>query len=435
LKNASMTQHRFHSLLTLGLSALLALPVAAQETTEADDATRAEIEAQGFRIPPQLRQVAYRDANPWVLHTNVRINEGDSSVSFGGLGAIPFNVEAPGADQPDVDVRLYDDGFAALDAPRPDELDEAGNQITPPGGRYQTFDEEGNLTGDFLAYTPGLTREWAFGNDSQFSNGTIALNSFSTVSNGANFQRDAESSGFGFELAVSRRIMQLGRRVELSLSAAVGLSDFNATTSNRINADLVTLTDVYQVFGTPGPTPYQAPFLDNLTVIGPDGLPTPTGITNETTAPLQQVTQDRTYTTTPGAATVDGTWGLDGAYYSFRVGPEFRGHFTERLAFVAGAGILGAVVGSDFSVNEQLVLENYNTFVNVGFRRTDTITEVVFGYYAEVSFEYWITQRTGLFFGAALESIDDFNHVFGGRTASVMLGESTIVRVGVVHRF
>lgn len=431
-----MTQYRFRNFLSLGLAAAIAAPLSAQEAPdEPDPEAKAAIEAQGFRLPPQLRQVAYRDANPWVLHTNVRLNEGDSSVTFGGLGAIPFRSNVPGADLPDVPVRLYDDGAVGLDAPRDNEVDDDGNQTSPPGGRYQTFDEDGNVTGDFLSYTPGVTRDWAYQNQEQFANGTISMNSFSTESTGASIARDAETSGLGFELAVSRRLIQLGRKLEIGLSGAVGFSDFNASTTSTISADLIRLTDVYQISGTPPDAPYQAPSFIPQTIIGPDGLPFPTGNSTENTVPLQQLTADRRFETVPDGATVNGAWGLDGAYYSFRFGPEVRGHLTQRIAFTAGAGVLGAVVGSDFSVAEALVLEDYQTFGNVSFISTDTITELVFGYYAEIALEYWITQRTGLFFGAAIESIDDFNHVFGGRTASVMLGDSTVVRIGVIHRF
>ncbi len=430
-----MTAIRFPRLFSILATTFLVTPVWAQEAPEEPDAAaKAAVEAQGFRLPPQLRQIAYRDANPWVLHTNVRVGEGDSNVTFGGLGAIPFRNDVPGADQVDAPLRVYDDGAVGLDEPRADELDADGNQTSTPGGTYDVFDDDGNLLGTFVSYTPGLTRNWAYQNEEQAGDGTISLNQFSTQSTGAAFQREAESSGIGFEMAVSRRIMKLGRKAELNFSAAVGLSDFSASTSSTITADLVQLTDVYQISGDIPDAPFQGPSIVDLTINGPDGNPVAIGDL-ETTVPLQQITPDRRFTTVPDGATVLGSWAIDGAYYSFRLGPEVRGHVTERIAFSAGAGLLGAVIGSDFSVSEALVLEDYLTSGTVGIQATDSMTELVLGYYAEASIEYWLTQRTGLFLGAVLESIDDFNQQFGGRTASVMLGEALVVRFGIVHRF
>jgi len=435
-----MTFNRLFRFLPFIGAALLGPATNAQETTSAaDDEARAAVEAQGFRLPPQLRQIAYREANPWVLHTNVRVGEADSSVTFGGLGEIPFRAAIPGADISDILVRVYDDGAVFADGPREEELDGDGNQITTPGERYQLFSEDGTLTDDLLAYTPGVTRQWEFLNPGQVGDGVIAMNQFSTRSSGASLQRDAETSGIGFEMSVSRRVMRLGERFELSVSGSVGFSDFNSSTSSTITADLVTLTDTYQLFGPPpllGDIPYTGPDFGPLFVIGPSGLPEATGINLESTIPLQQVTEDRQITTLENGATVSGNWGLDGAYYSFRIGPEIRGHLTPRIAFKAGAGLLGAVVGSDFSANESLVLGDYRVFGNsVAFNETDSLTELVLGYYAEAAIEYWITQRTGVFIGAVLESIDDFDHIFGGRTASVVLGEALVLRVGIVHRF
>jgi hypothetical protein len=430
-----MTFSRYTRLLTVAILPALTVPALAQETLdEPDPEAKAQIEAQGFRLPPQLRQVQYRDANPWVLHTNIRMGSADSSVSFGGLGAIPASEFLPGADQADFPLRSYDDGEVRLDTLRPNEVDEAGNQTSTPGGVYfQEVEQiDGSVrTNQFNSFTPGQTRSWGYLNPEQDNgDGTISMNSFSTQSTGAAFQRDAESSELGFEMAVSRRLMNFGRKVELNLSGSVGLSDFGASTSQRISADLVTLTDVYRVIGDV-PSPANFPTFDGV-LSGPGG--TIIGSV-EDSPPLQQVTQDRRFSTVADGADVEGAWSIDGSYYSFRFGPELRGHLTERIAFAAGAGVLGALVGSDFSVAEILDLDGYPTLRGVGFRGTDSVSEFLVGYYAEVSIEYWITQRTGFFLGAVIESLDDFVQTFGGRTAAVAIGDATLVRVGIVHRF
>lgn len=419
-------------ILALSLSVLVLAPLSAQEVPEEPDPeAKAKAEAQGFRLPPQLRRVDYRDANPWVLHANVRYSQTESSVSFGGLGGITSIRNIPGADQTDTAIRQYDDGGVGLDFVRTDESDADGNQTSTPGGRYEVTNDDGDVIGDFLAYTPGQSRDWGYINESQLVNGQVAFNTFSTESTGTNFSRDADGSGIGMELAVSRRILKFGRKTEVSLSASVGITDFKARTADRITADLITLTDVYNVFGT-APAPYIAPAFDALfddigNVVNTNGT--------ETTVPLQQITPDRRITTIPDGANIEGEWAIDGAYYSIRIGPEIRHHFSERIAVTAGAGFMGAYVGSDFTVSEILDLDGYNTFSTIGIRETQNMSDFIAGFYAEAMLELWFTQRTGFFAGATFESIDDYSQAFGGRTASVLLGDATVVRFGIIHRF
>lgn len=425
-----MTHHRISLLTLIGIGLALALPVVAQEVEQdPNEAARAEVEAQGFRLPPQFRQIEYRDANPWVLHTNVRVGSADSTITFGGsIGNI-----APNNDLADIGAdptsRLYDDGRVLLD-----EVREHESTSTVVDGRYQTFDSNGDLNGDFLAYDENQSREWAFGNVSQYDNGYINMNQFSTASEGVTYTQDAESSGVGFEMSVSRRVMKIGRKMELGISGSLGFSDFNGSTRNNMTADLITLTDRYEYLGTEVPTE-NASYSSFGTLSDPEIGIIISGGRYETTIPIAQNPTDRTVVTTPGGANVAGRWTLDGAYYSIRVGPELRGHLTEKIAFTAGAGLLGAFVGTDFNVVELLELEDYGLFQPVRFTANDRLSEMIFGYYAEVTAEYWITQRTGFFIGGLMESIDDFVHSVGGRTASVSVGEAYVFRVGIIHRF
>ena len=425
----------FSRIFPFGLSVLLAVPVVAQQVEvpeEPDPEDKAKAEAQGFRLPPQLRRVDYRDANPWVLHANVRYSQTESAVKFSGLGSIPSTRNIPGADQPDFALRQYDDGGVALDEPRANETDASGNQSSTLGGRYQVTNGDGDVVGDFISYTPGQTRDWAFLDDRQVVNGQLHLNSFSAESSGANFARDAEGSGLGVELGVSKRILKFGRKTDVSLSATIGTSDFESRTADRITANLVTLTDVYNILGTAPAASYLAPdfellFDDIGNEVAGDG--------REITIPLQQLTADRRITTVPNGANIQGEWEVKGAYYSIRVGPEIRSHISEKLAFTAGAGFLGVYVGSDFSVTETLDLDGYPTFTTIQVNATENMTDLIAGFYAEATVEYWITQRTGFFIGATYESVDDFVQAFGGRTASVLLGDATVVRFGIIHRF
>ena len=263
----------------------------------------------------------------------------------------------------------------------------------------------------------------------------MTMNTFAAESTGTSISRDAEGSGLGFDLSVSRRIFKLGKRTEITLSGAVGLTDFKASAQEQITSDLITMSDVYEIYGDLTGLPFLFPSSEEIIEFDPVTGNATNSYLYETTVPLEQITPDRTYTTVPNGASIEGAWEISGAYYSIRLGPEIRTHLTEKLAVSLSGGVMGAYVGSDFSVTEILDLGDYSTTSTVGVSETENLTEMIVGYYASASFEYWLTQRTGLFVGASYESIDDFVQTMGGRSASVLLGDALVVRFGMVTRF
>jgi hypothetical protein len=426
-----MRNPRFVRLLTLSLiTSILCTPGFAQAVDE--EAVPDEL-PPGFVLPPRLRKIAFRDANPWTFHFNVRYNQANADVEFQNLGEVPSAHTLPGADIADFPVRFYDDGAVVLDSPRLDEQDDDGNQTSTPGGTYGA-DYGNGAESSFLAYTPGQTRQWGYRNESQATAtpGYIHMNAFSSASAGASLGTENDVSGLGIEMAVARRLLRISEKVEVNLTASIGLTDIRAESSGRIVANLVTLSDVYQLFGNAPLAPYLAPTFENLfddvgNLVLEDGV--------ETTVPLQDVTADRRYSTTPDGALVDGEYELTGAYYSMRIGPQLRAHINDSFAVVASAGLLGAYVGTDYNVTETLDMGAYDINNPITITETAEHTELLLGYYAEVALEYWLTERTSIFLGAAYESIDDYMQALRGRTAFVQIGENLVLRVGLITRF
>lgn len=428
-----MPYPKFVRLLALGLIAgAIVSPSHAQATT--DDEAEPQIQAPpGFVLPPRLRQVAFRDANPWTFHVNARYNSGKPTVKFGDLGNVPTIRNIPGADQTTVAVREYDDGIVGLDQLRTNESDANGNQTSTPGGRYQAESAAGSgIFLDLLSYTPGQTRNWGYAHDSMKVPGGIAMNTFAAESAGASFDAENDGSSLGFEMAVARRVLKLGKKTELNFTASIGLTDLKAERSERVVSNLITMTDVYAVNGAIPDAPYFGPSFDALydsvgNIIAADGL--------ETTTTLQQITADRTYVTTPNGAFVDGSWKLKGAYYAIRLGPQFRSHLSESLAVTASAGVIGAYVGTTFSAAESLDMGDYEVGAAIRVSETEEFSDLLLGFYGELSVEYWITPRTAFFLGGLYETLDDYTQSVGGRSASVVIGNSFVVRVGIITRF
>lgn len=416
-------------LLALGLATVLtATPALAQAV---QDESEKVVAPEGFVLPPRLLQIAFRDAHPWTLQMNVRYNSGEATVGFGNLGNVPSLRNVPGADQTTFALRAYDDGAVNLDAARANEKDANGNVTTTPGTRYGV-DVDGTITGQLIAYNPVQTREWAFLNSSQQVAGGIAMNTFSATSSGAAAAADSDTSALGFELAVSRRVYKLSEKTEINFAASVGLNDVRGQASGTIAANLVKMTDLYELYGTLPSSPYTGPTFDAL-FDGDGNLLLANGF--ETTPPLQQITANRVTTTTANGATVLGDWDLKGAYYSIRLGPQLRSHVSDRFAVMVSAGMVGAYVGTDFTVTERLDLGTYNVAAPISITETGEHKDFIVGFYGEVAAEFWVTPRTAFFAGAAYEALDDYVQTVGGRTASVELGKNTVIRIGLVTRF
>ena len=389
------------------------------------------LSAQG-RFDNTTIPLQFLETSPWTVSAGLRFSTTGANVEFGQLGHVPNPASAPplglGAVQ-----RLYDDGGVGVDSARPNERDAGGSVFSTPGGRYagRTVDTVGNETfvGDYLAYAPDRTRNWAYQNESQIgSDGRLALHLFSAASSGATAAAEAGASG-GFEVSVNRRLRRFGKRAEFGVNATFGLNDIDAGTSGSIQANLVALTDYYRIYGTPPTAPFTGPKFENLTdangnVILLNG--------REITVPLDHFPVQRETTTTANGATILGSWKINGAYYIVRVGPTVRIFVTDRLAFSFEAGLAGAFVGSRFEVEETIELTNLDP---ISTTEVGDETDLLAGFYGAGAVEYWMTDRTNAHAGAAYESLDRYQQSVNGRTAEIDIGSTVTVRLGLTTRF
>ncbi|HEY0968450.1 MAG TPA: hypothetical protein VGD88_13750 [Opitutaceae bacterium] len=367
----------------------------------------------------------------WTISVGMRASSKLADVKFGNLGTVPPGVT--------VDItgnqRVYDNGQVFLDAARSTEKDTNGNVTTTPFGRYQLYltNTEGNqyVAGDFVAYSPGYTREWAYATPDQVtSDGRIGMSIFSAKSEGAGAAVDGDSGG-GVEVSLGRRIGKIGNKIEWGINGSIGLTDFNRKTSGRIRSTLTVQTDYYRVYGGVNPdAPYTASSFRDL--VDSNGvLVTPNGY--ETTTLLNETSTGRETVSTAGAAVIDGDWKIKGSYYIMRVGPSLRAHLSERIAFSFSAGFAGAYVGSTYTASESLQIPGASRSVDV--QEEEDASEFIAGYYAEALAEFWFTRRTGIYAGVTYERFGEFEQVLGSRTAEVDIGGSAGFRLGITTRF
>ena len=374
----------------------------------------------GFRRPDPL----------WSVSVGGRFHSGGAGVDFGNLGTIPVEVAA--LDQ----NRNYSNGLVTLDALRAGERNATGGQTSTPGGRYRTTstdaDNNVSVTGDFVAFTPGFTRDWAYNDASQVgADGRIGFDRFGAVTRGGTVAATESDASVGFDLDMTRRLGKLGARWEWGITGGIGLSELRAESNGAVVSDLRRLTDFYALQeGVAPDAPYDAPtFID---LANPDG----TGLVAngfETTRPLSQDPVARIDGVVAGGTTINGRWQVDGAYFLVRLGPSLRGRLTERIGVSFSAGLAAGYVGTTFSAEE--------SFQPPGATQAATYNaeadgnDLLVGFYGAANVEFWFTPATGLYVGASFESLDTYNQGLEGRRVDIDIGEGLAVRAGIVYRF
>jgi len=436
-------------LLPLAALTLIAAPVLLPAQTSSSEEERLEklmSDSTQWYVPKTTVSVGFR-----------MLNSG-GKVAFGNLGSVAFDGDVAPISAGSVD-RVYDNGAVRADVARLDEKDAAGNVVTTPGGRYPILstikvnvtDSNGNpvlnpdgtnatqdvllQTGDFRAYTPGLTRNWGYGSATQLTgNGRIALSTYSASSEGASALKESGASA-GVEFQYVRHFSKPANRLQWGVLAGITLNGINSKTAGTVTSTLNTRTDYYSLGGATVPqAPYFAPSFDDYLsssgeVLRTDGL--------ETTVPIVATPLAHVETTTPQGIEVDGNWQVKGAYFMMRLGPTIRTQLTTRLGVSASLGVAGAYTGTTYSLTETFQVPDLDGLIIGAGRGTEQTSQTKFlsGYYADLNLEWVATERTGLFGGFTAQKFDGYDQSVGSRTARIDLGSSVGVRGGVSIRF
>lgn len=224
------------------------------------------------------------------LNVGFRVLSSGGKVDFGNLGSVPFQYPIVAASEGAAN-RGYNDGAVVLDALRADEKNADGTQKSTPGGRYlvtvsatrNIVDADGNVTGtetydklvgDFLSYTPGLTREWDVTSQSQVLNtpGYVAFHNYAAISEGATASKEQGATG-GVELQFSRELSRGSRNFRWGVAAGIALNDISSKTSGTVASTLRTYTDYYSTNGLPVPAEQLSnPFADSSADLNGDGF-------------------------------------------------------------------------------------------------------------------------------------------------------------------
>lgn len=440
--------------------ALLAAPVALLAQNVATSANEDE------RIEALLREQSefYRPKS--TLAVGFRLLTSGAQTHFGKLGTVPSNLTVAPASEGAV-TRQYNNGNVTLDAARPNEVDINGIQTSVPGGRYTTsgqktvdvLDANGVVigsttstvqTGDYVSFTPGLTRSWGYVNAQQaaLKPGYIAMSTYSASSDGGFADHKMGSSG-GIELSLYQRVGKGTRRFEWSVLAGVSLNGINNKTSGSVVSTLTANTDFYSLNGKTAPglptttttdangqstvtiNPYSstADFVNLVDTAG--NIVTVNGV--EKATPIGVIPEGPTQTTT-SKTNVNGNWQVKGAYFMMRVGPSLHAQLSERLGLSASLGLAGAYAGTTYTANENFTIPDSNGALIVK-AESSTAKHFLGGYFADLNMDWSANEFVALFGGVSAQQFGDYEQLVGARTARIDLGGSVGLRGGITIKF
>ncbi len=419
--------HRSLQIASVLLLASLPMIGRAQETTGKED--------------ERMENLAARNQQEWMgprnkVDVGIRFLNSGGKVAFGNLGAIPAKPIAP-ASAGAVD-RVYDNGTVNADSLRSNEVDQNGNQTSTPGGRYQTYTtgSDGTViqTGDYISYTPGLTRVWSELTQAQLDArpGYVAFTNYSSTSEGGHFS-DKAGPAMGVELQFSRDLGRLSRKVQWGFTTGITLNSIDNKTSGTVTSTLNARTDFYQAYGPVGTAPAGGPVFLPLNDNYLQGL--------EVTTPLNQTPDESltTHTATAGGATVNGRWQVKGAYLMVKVGPSFRAQFNDHWELSGSVGFAGAYAGTDYSAAETMTVadlpDDGTATAGVQDVAQSSTTKFLTGYYGDLTLEWVANDTTGLFGGVTFQQLSSYLQKVDDRTANIDLGSTMGIRGGISIKF
>ena len=358
-----------------------------------------------------------------------------AKTSFFGQGKVP-SPEILGALSGANLQRLYHNGGVQPDGRVVARLDAAGNAILDPQGSAAAFDP---IAPD------GRTNTWNYSDVSQLStNGYVRFDNYSAEVIDTGTRKAASPSSAGMDIAMSRDMGKIfGGRLPWTLTAGMSINDIAANINEPVRARITTVSDYFSLFGQVVPdAPYSSPSSSTTSLLDASGNPlinedgSAGSVTIDTSVFLGNEPAGRTSSIATDTTSVNNRWKLKGAYYTFRVGPTLLIPFTTRFRATVSAGAAVVYSGSKYTVTQ--------TFdAPMGADITDTSTnsanKLLPGFYADASLQFDLTDRSGFYAGAVMQSAGSYTQSIDTANAhystKIDLANQSGLRAGMSIRF
>lgn len=358
-----------------------------------------------------------------------------AKTSFAGTGRLP-SPENPGAATGANLQRVYHDGAVQPDARVVSRLDSSGNPIIDPQTNNPVFDP---IAPD------GRTNSWNYSNANQLAAfpGYVAFNSYSATIDDSSVRKKDTDSTSGMDIAMARDMGKLFGRLPWTLTFGLSINDISANTADNVRARIQTITDLYSLFGqVPPDAPYTSPSSATTNVVDASGNPvlntdgTTRTVTTDTSVLISNEPAARTTTSTIDAASVANRWQVKGAYYTFRAGPTVTLPMFNRLKATVSVGAAMVYSGTTYTVTQTFTPASGAEITDTSFSNAYKLMP---GYYADATVQFDLTERTGFYAGAILQSAGSYSQTVDSANANystkIDLANQRGIRAGLSYRF
>jgi hypothetical protein len=278
----------------------------------------------------------------------------------------------------------------------------------------------GETTSEPIA-SDGRTNTWSYDNASQLlPNGDMAFHTYSGEVTDTSSHPTTGTPGLGLELKMDRDMGKVGKKMKWAITAGLSIADIHSSTYASVPTALTTVTDTYDLFGQVPPSPpYSSPNTVSQTVFNSGGSATSSG----SSTPTQQADQTILLGNIPlsrvtSLTNIDSVnrYFIEGAYYTFRIGPTLivpmGTHF--KVSMSAGPDVIYS--GSELNVLETLTYDPAYAPLTQLYQKQNT--KILPGYYVDVDLRYDLTETAGFYMGGLYQG-------GGGYSQSITSGIGT----------
>ena len=402
-------------------------------------AARADDDDKQAQPPEEIPDFSNLDEYIYVPKTTVNLGTrflSGPKTSFHGQGLIP-SPEDPGSDPTIAGIdRTYHDGRV------------------DPDSRTVTVDNGNGTSTTVPVASDGKTDTWSYDSASQVTaDGYIQFHTYSgTVTDTGTFNKTGDSN-MGIELVANHEMGSLGRSKKITWSIVGGMSinDLRANMIHGVQAAVTTTTDTYDLFGQVAPTaPYSGPgggvttqnVLDSSgNAVNDQGGTAETQTVDNPTL-LGNVPLARQTSTTTDSTTVQNSFKIEGAYYTFRVGPSVSIPLGKHWKLIGSVGAALVYAGDEFTAEEELtpVYSDGTQGTPIDTLYDKSNTRLLPGYYADLTVQYNLTDTAGFYAGGVFQSAGSYTQTVasGGTdqyTTKIDLSNQNGIRAGMSVKF
>jgi hypothetical protein len=284
-------------------------------------------------------------------------------------------------------------------------------QPGPPTGRIDYNYDDGYVRVDVSGNAGDQTWNWGYNNASQIVGDAIEYHKIDSPILPLSTSTSSDDAYYGLELVYQRLAGTFMSGGGWGFEAAFSYHDIDLQDERSGSGPGTLLTDRFPGNGIEWPNPrYRGTFNGPGPVIG--ATPTRT-ITGETVS----FASDHH---------------LQGQMFGFRFGPFIEWNFNRRFSVAISGGLALAPALIDYDFEETLATESGRTHVEQG---TSNKTDLLYGNYVGGVVRFQITEQWGVYAGAQYETLNEWEHSVGKRTATLDPGSTFYGVAGVTWRF